>query len=208
MKFSPKLSLTARPSTPCWVLERVKTELITALRTAVHALKAGTFPYTWNRSSRCNCGVVACAILGESPGKRLDTTDENFSRWDDAIGAHCTVTGHPTSELFADLFKCGLTALDLIELESLSNPKIAARALAAIPVQPVPAKKPKFRFFWQAKAVPMRKSPRKLNFGSKSALIHYLEAWIEILIEDGQLDGAPEVLTAHEQPVHTQSAAV
>jgi hypothetical protein len=102
----------------------MRTKLITALRTAAAAVENETFNYDWQKASRCNCGVVACAILGKSAQELNSALPQRRGTWTEMVGLHCPVTGIPTHEVFRSLMTAGLTQLDLVQLEWLSNPRV------------------------------------------------------------------------------------
>lgn len=174
----------------------MKTKLITALRTAAKAIEDGTIDYDWNRAERCNCGVLACAITGKSPSElNLPTTVSNgnfLPDWKHIVGQHCPITGIPTHEVLKALFQAGLVQKDLIELERLSNPEILKRAGFGerFDKRTIPAKRKFFRVIPEHTVdVHVVVSP-KHDFANH--VIHYMRAWADILVEEGQQDSVSQ----------------
>lgn len=153
----------------------MKTKLITALRIAAGALENKTFDYRWNRCHMCNCGSLFCALTGKSPeelSEMIPNIGLQFRTWETLVGQHCPIAGIPTNKLFAELLGYGLSQLDIINLENLSDPKI----LAAMPK----------RKFWQF-------GP---NHKNSKDVIEYMRAWANLLVEEGRMDTAmPQKIT-------------
>ncbi len=140
----------------------MKTKLITALKTSAKALESGQFPYDWHEQTACNCGVVICAITGRAPINLLAKRDEELisgKTWRNFAGTVCPITGVPEHELFKQLFQAGFLPSDIHHLEFLSDKKILTRA-----------------------------GFKSMNHKKKEALILYLRAWAELLIEEGAAD--------------------
>jgi hypothetical protein len=158
----------------------MKTKLITALRTAATALENGTFAYDWCEPNRCNCGVVACALLGTSPAKLPVPKADKGDTWSDRVGYYCPITGMPENKFFATLHSYGLTPLDIVQLEYLSNPKVVERMnLRAIKT---------VRAGFLKLGRKQVEVPVAVEYDEKAHLIAYLRAWAQILVEEGALD--------------------
>lgn len=99
----------------------MKTKLITALRTCAKALEQGTFEYDWSQPQSCNCGVVACAAMGESIAgmaaliQPMRTHVKDVS-WRTLTATFCPVTGMPDNKVFKALMEAGMTQQDIVEL--------------------------------------------------------------------------------------------
>jgi len=108
----------------------MKTKLITSLRAAASALEQGRFHYNWHEASRCNCGVLVCALLGLTPGQlspRIPIGAKEQATWRQRMAAQCPITGQTHHELLKTLFGFGLTQEDMINLEFLRDPNVISR---------------------------------------------------------------------------------
>lgn len=157
----------------------MNTKLITALRTAARAIEDGVFDYNWREPSRCNCGVVVCALFGVS-AQHLRTLlrEENLRpaedpTWARIVGQNCPITGVPQSILFQHLYRFGFTAKEIKHLEDLSRTDILLRA-------------------GLTHSRPEREDASRLT--------KYLRAWADILTEEGAGD-IPEHATPPLQSV-------
>jgi len=163
----------------------MKTKLITALRIAANALENNTFHYNWKRMEQCNCGVVACALLGLS-ATELDEHLEEISppfqvNWAMMAGMMCPVTGVATDVIFGKLQQCGMTALDIVQLEELSNPRVLARCDFGS------RRKTTGKLWWKKTT----EEPILVSYDYKQHVILYLRAWADLLTEE-TADDAPE----------------
>ncbi len=155
----------------------MNTKLITALRVAANALDDGTFAYNWNYTSRCNCGVLVCALTGVSSIGLIERLPK-FSKewkgerdWSTMVGLYCPISGKTTHELFAELEGYGLSAKTITQFEYLKDPAVLARA------------------------------GRKLDFHSAKDAALYMRTWADLLVEQGKDDTAPTT----EAPSHEQA---
>lgn len=173
----------------------MNTKLITALRTAANAVENKTFDYNWSLPSRCNCGVVACALLDKSSVELNamlqkahinQTKDSNSLTWQERVGIYCPITGVPNDTIFSQLFRFGLTQTDIVELENLSN----ADVLARLPNKYVKETRP--TFFWQREVEVKAKRERS----NRDDLVAYLRAWADLLMERDAVDKVNEDVDA------------
>lgn len=149
-----------------------------AIKQTIYNLENDVYEYNWTNADTCNCGVVARTIMGgvranEAGFSNTPSIDHDltcFAGW-----GHCLTTNLPLPRVFQELKDAGFSHQDLIELENLSNKKVAT----AIGISPYefPEKK-----YWL--------SSERTN---KSWLIKYLKAWAEILEQDGQATEAKPI---------------
>ncbi len=165
-------------------------KLITALRTSANSIENGTFTYAWTDPSRCNCGVLACALLGESPRAinlvlhDMPKDGDGNATWTHYASTTCPITGIPEHKIFKELFSYGLTQADFHHLEYLTNPDIRARM-----VMPKVLTSPTLLqwIFGQ----PGHEITEPINYKNGLHVALYMRAWADLLTERGQLD-APE----------------
>lgn len=158
----------------------MKNKLITSLRVAANALERGSFPYAWDEPSQCNCGVLACAILGLSPTE-LDSVlpeipHEESQTWTKRAGYYCPVTGMPTQQIFKALHDAGMKLEDYRELEYLDNPEALARCDFGTIT--------KGKLWWK-KTLRQRE-----QYDKRMHVVIYMRAWADLLTEEGR-DDAP-----------------
>jgi hypothetical protein len=174
-------------------------KLITALRTAATALSEGTFYYHWHKAESCNCGIVACALLGTSAAelrKRLQAIEAPANgTWTDLAGTVCPMTGVPTADVFAQLYEAGLTVRDFKNLEYLTDPRVLARLAPPVPEPPSEPKHAWFDAFFRARrAVHSDTAPSRtveLDEEDEDDVALYLRAWADLLeAEDTAQDPA------------------
>jgi len=157
----------------------MKTKLITALRQSAAAVRNQTFGYEWSNMKSCNCGVVACALLGYDQEK-LNTslpTKPQYN-WLKFVGEYCPVTGLPEHLVLRAMTDAGLSPRDIIELEAMSNQQVLAR----MPVQ----YQTKIVGGWWAMLFGRTrevKQPRPFHYTNRQDLVLYLEAWADLLEE-------------------------
>lgn len=96
------------------------------LRQAADDVESGKRKYKWIDGDKCNCGIVAQIVLGNS-----SQSLEEIGVWGWEVD-RCKATGIVTSEAIASLTEIGFTLDDIIELENLSNLEIRGRACLAI----------------------------------------------------------------------------
>lgn len=153
----------------------MKRKLITALRVAANALEQDTLHYDWEQNCSCNCGVLACAVMGVSERQldaHIDFLKPNRGvTWTEWIGSVCPVTGKPNHTILNALFAAGMVARDIPELEYLDNPNVVEQVLNSRPR----------RWFGL-------RAPKPLQEGCKEDVIDYMRAWADCLTEEGQLD--------------------
>lgn len=167
----------------------MNTKLITALRTSANAIDNGTFTYSWTDPTRCNCGILACSLLGKSPKamnplvQDMPKDDDNNCTWTHYASTACPITGIPEHKVFKELFSHGLTQTDFHHLEYLTDPEIRARVSL-----PTVRKSPTF-FQWifgqQGTEIAGR-----INYRNGAHVALYMRAWAAILEERGREDGA------------------
>lgn len=168
-------------------------KLITALRTAASALESGRFSYSWSNPASCNCGVLACSLLGKSMAGMTREVDffvhdrNKNATWRHNTGVFCPITGIPENTLFRTLFSFGLTTKDFGELEYLSNPEVLAR----FPLVP------QRRKWWQFRVSPPQEI--SLNYKNANDAAIYMRVWANLLEERGK-DDQPEPVTNESEP--------
>lgn len=179
----------------------MKTKLITALRTCAKALEQGTFEYKWAEPQSCNCGIVACALMGKSVAEMKDIlqpmrTQVEHPNWKYLVGKFCPITGTPTNEVFKSLLEAGMSQTDIVELEELSNKKVLSRITleASYLTRKVP---PGFIGRLLGKKAREVESLAQ-RYTSKNNAIAYMVAWADLLTEEGALDVATKE-TEHAQ---------
>jgi hypothetical protein len=196
----------------------MKTKLITALRTAATALENGTFAYDWSQPHSCNCGVIA-SVLTHQSSKKLQSQVPDIPKpsWERIVQHHCPVTGLSENFVIRSMQEAGMTPLDIVQLEKLSNPKVVERMRLTRKItqsrqvgeRTETRMKQVPQSFWQrltcqpivkrevSRQVPVMEyseveqpiSPTKDN---KSHTIAYMRAWAELLTEEGQEDVAAQ----------------
>lgn len=177
-----------------------RAKLITALRTAATALSDGTFYYDWASHESCNCGVVACALLGTSAKDleaRLDAvaSKRRNRSWTDLVGQHCPVVGMPTEDVFRQLFEAGLTAKDICNLEYLDDPKVLERLTETRPAA-THVRSSWFGLRKQVVTVPASESKLEVEYDDEDHVVLYLRAWADLLAEEDAKD-VPDTATSH-----------
>jgi hypothetical protein len=185
-------------------------KLITALSVVVKSLENNTIEYDWTQPSKCNCGLVAQAITGvghkalferyihpliEEMMSRDAKFKEGHPSWQNMVGEYCPMTGMPTAEIFKVLFKAGLTRDAIGHLEYLSDLRIVAKAkisTESVTEDTIIKEKQEIvtrEGFWgigrkvEFRTVNNTRKIKKRYFESKSNLIKYLKAWIELIEE-------------------------
>ena len=154
-------------------MNKRKENLITNLELVIHGLKTDTVKYEWNKSNRCNCGLVAQAMLkldASQLSQRIDSEalmnkTEIANRlgvsdpknveltWRNAAQAYCPLTGEPLKQIFKDLEAAGLSKEDIVHLEYMNNEAILKRSGIQVKtaytksVQTGTKKTPKWRAF-------------------------------------------------------------
>ena len=173
----------------------MKTKLITALRTAAKALENGTFEYDWEQPQSCNCGIIACALMGKSIvemkalvlNMRSEVAGPN---WKLMVRKFCPITGVPTNEVFKALVESGMSATDIIELEELSNKKVL-RIGKLKDVYKITTKISEPNLIQRLLGAKPKKTKTKelqAHYTSKENAIKYMRAWADILEEEGKDD--------------------
>lgn len=167
----------------------MKSKLITALRQAATALENGTFNYKWNTCSKCNCGVLACAITGKTTielSKMFPNYPNDRFTWQKMVGDYCPVTGVPKLEIIKMLFDAGLNAVDLVQLEDLSNPEVLSRITEKRTVTPG----------FVGRIVGLKptivEELAEITYNNQQDAARYMRAWADLLVEQGQMDTAPQ----------------
>ncbi len=98
--------------------------------------------YSWNRTSQCNCGILAQVVLGVSRdelqnkyipsyastwanmiGVTADLLRHNFIKSDKPCATACHTTNMDTLEMFEALRSAGFSMEEMMELERLTNEK-------------------------------------------------------------------------------------
>lgn len=106
----------------------MKTKLITALRLAASAIENRAVKYDWYRPQYCNCGIVACCVLGIKPPSLRRRIMRLAGRGVEASWAGMADCACPRAvALFKSLFLAGFTRKDFKQLEDLSNPNVIRR---------------------------------------------------------------------------------
>lgn len=181
----------------------MNTKLITALRTAATAIESGTFSYTWNDPTRCNCGILACSLLGKSPRElnriagEMPKNDRGEMTWTHFSAMVCPITGIPEHELFKTLFQSGLTQADFHALEYLTDPKIRSR----MKMQTIKGRNPSL-VEWLLGKRQVPDSKEAINFRNGFHVALYMRAWADILTEQGADDAPQEQRTELEEAHH------
>jgi hypothetical protein len=133
------------------------TELIDALRTAADKIESGEWKYGWYSSRKCNCGLVARAIVGEtvkSPVSTWNDFKEGLNQYPQRRSDICLQSGFTYKELYDRLTDAGLTNEDFEELERLSNESVVKS---------------------------MSQSASDVDYTVRSHVIEYLRTWADLL---------------------------
>lgn len=173
----------------------MKTKLITALRTCANALENGTFAYEWRKPESCNCGVVACALMGKSVAEMKDMLlpmkrQVDTVTWGSLVGRFCPVTGTPENEVFRALIEAGMSQTDIVELEMLANKEVLKRIdLLDVTVE-IPETVTR-----SVLGIPCGTAKRMVrrpvgHWIGKGNAIAYMRAWADLLTEQGAEDVA------------------
>lgn len=109
-------------------MARPSVELVTALRTTVLRLAAGS-SYQWGHLGQCNCGHLAQTVCRLPPSEIHAFALEREGDWEQLANAYCPTSGHAIDDVITELVKLGLTTDDIGRLEKLDDPAI----LAALP---------------------------------------------------------------------------
>lgn len=168
-----------------------KNKLITALRLAATSLEDGTFAYNWKNTHSCNCGVVACAITGMSASQLhnellIRTTREQQS-WKYITGTLCPITGIPEHKIFRALYEAGMTAKDIVQLETLSNPDVMRR-MGFRQTEPKPKKRTLKQRIEAWAGFPDTPPDGKQRYEDPAVAAKYMRAWADMLAEEQQMD--------------------
>lgn len=159
----------------------MNTKKIEVLEKAVQMLENG-FNYSWFALDRCNCGLLVQAT-GFNKSYLEYSKATNVQSWRFAIKDldnksngqdRCSVTGLYFSDVQRILRDLGFTASELCELEFLGNPQIAEK------------------IGWITHKTLHGNELLSDNIFSKSNLLKYLRAWIELLREEDAKE-SPEV---------------
>lgn len=187
----------------------MNTKLITALRTSANALENGTFAYEWSNPESCNCGILACALLGKSIVQMKDimptltkSLKPNKHHWTNIAANHCPITGIPENEILKAMMQAGMTQSDFQEMEYLSNPEVQKRAIKS------QGNKAVFNtteittgHFWNKRTASV--STGKYSCTDKANVIAYMRSWADILTEQGKLDTVESSAESHNHhPSH------
>ena len=173
-----------------------QTKLITALRTAAKALEDDTFDYDWNKLQACNCGVLVASVMKCSRSEvRGKIGAENIplqATWRTLVGRLCPVTGTPMNQVFKSLFEIGLTAKDIVELETLSNKEV----LAAMPkfIETFTVEPTFFRRLCGDK--PTTETVEVVRYNNPSQAAAYMRTWADLLQKRGADDMPEQRVTA------------
>lgn len=206
----------------------MKTKLITALRTAATALENGTFAYDWGRANSCNCGIIASTLLHKSIDSLkpiMPVMEQDHGSWRETVGRHCPVTGMSENVVLRAMQEAGMSQLDIVQLEDLSNPEVLKRfevttkqtKTKVVGYRTEVTQHPIRRTFMQVlrrspiqhesreSQVPIEKReevmvPVKVRRDDKSHAIAYMRAWADLLNEQGKQDAPESPLTMTEIP--------
>lgn len=100
-------------------------QLIKALRETAARLRRADSGYLWSSGSRCNCGLLACSILGVEPDE-LRNKHGAIGAWTlkaelyDVLGT-CSVSHLPWQQMFNILTDAGLEVDDFKKIEKLEG---------------------------------------------------------------------------------------
>lgn len=215
-----------------------KEKLIKALNIVINSLKNDTIHYSWESQSSCNCGIVAQAITGKNKeevqelfndvSSKLHDINKDIQRtWKNGVKYLCPITGEPTSEIFKELFKNGLSREDIVHLEYMDNPAILERSKIETIEQEKETKRvvdtetsneilvPHSNFFMRLLGYTEYKTLTTTSYKEievtndveieyhteQENLIKYLQAWVSILNEGSRgegLDNTSEIDLEHE----------
>lgn len=165
----------------------MNTKLITALRTAATSIENGTFTYSWTDPTRCNCGVLACSLLGLAPRKLNERIQDMPKQtgigmtWTHFAATVCPITGIPEHALFKTLFSHGLTQADFHHLEYLTDERIRSRM--QMPSSPKPQTFTQWLF-----DQPSDTEHETIDYKNGAHVALYMRAWARLLEEQGRED--------------------
>ena len=114
-----------------------KEKLIAGLKLAITSLTNDTIKYDWTKFKHCNCGVVARTTLKydndtfkelvNAPFEAIrEEEDVEGLTWKNVVQSYCSVTGLSNFRVFRELEAAGMTNVDMVHLEYLSDPEILA----------------------------------------------------------------------------------
>ena len=128
---------------------------IAALRETYERVLNGA-PYQWTHQGACNCGHLAQTLTHLSAAELHAYALEKAGDWSEHMREYCPISGYPIDLVIQIMLDAGFTILDLVRLETLTDPEILARI-------PAPSK-------------PLQKNRR-------DDLLLYLDTWIKLLLE-------------------------
>jgi hypothetical protein len=159
-------------------------KLITALRLAARAIEDGTFDYDWFDGAKCNCGALCSALLGKSQKQISNMLPNEMGTWSEFVGSECPITGIPSKKILRTLLSSGLTAVDLVQLEELSNPEVLSR----LRDKRIIIRKRLFR----KPVVSTVEERAKVGRENRTDVVRYMRAWADMLVERGREDEGRE----------------
>ena len=98
--------------------------LIDALRTTSERLEQEDVQYQWGHMGQCNAGHLIQTITGMSSFEIVESVDFQLDEWSEHAIDYCTCTGNKVVDIFQSVERHGLTHLDIVKLENLSDRKI------------------------------------------------------------------------------------
>lgn len=140
----------------------MKSKLITHLRVVATKLENAESAYNWYISQHCNCGILACSLLGMRPWQLSRALGPGATTWCRLVRDNCPATGLPRIKILKSLFAEGLTADDFRHLEQLNAPLVLARL-----------------------------GVKRLNKTSRLSVARYMRAWAGLLVEQGRIEEPP-----------------
>lgn len=128
--------------------------VIAALRQTSQNLKNNEV-YQWGHMGACNCGHLARVVTPFTKAEiHQYAVATREGDWSEMVAEYCSVSNAPIDMVIAEMLNSGFSTSDLQNLEYLSEPQILKKI-----------------------------GKLTLNRNSRTDLISYLDAWVEILEE-------------------------
>ena len=101
-------------------------KIISALRKTASELENG-HRYEWGHMGSCNCGNLAQTITNFSRAEIQKYALEKRGDWTNQLLDYCPTSGYPMDMIIERMLDFGFSAIDLRNLEWLSDDKILAK---------------------------------------------------------------------------------
>lgn len=152
--------------------------------------------YAWDKCEKCNCGLVARSIIGESLSEfgrsieALNPTPDFCTNWTRMAEHYCPISGEPMNWVFKKLYLAGMRYEDFGHLEHLSNRAILDRMHTMFQVHRTEKR------FLRKPIVTIEILPEEME--NRNTLIAYLKTWATLIEEHNATAQTNENLDAVE----------